>query len=528
MRKPTHPSSQEQELIRAIQRIAGRLRMIRFSELLLRCLFYSLVAAVLAVVVIKVTPLRYSPLWLLAGFSLASLPLAVVLFLFSPVTMFEAAVIADQRLRLKERLSSALEVVSTGESQDDELTREWREVLVSEANQAGRGINPRRNFPFRSSREGRYLWLPLVVVLTVTFLLPEVDWSADKKAQASTELQENAARELKKLAERQLLFKRERKEQQSTKTERISKEIQDLARELSAGKIERREMMSRLAKLTDSIKQQRATLAQRQPEIRKLESTLQAKLTAPLAEALLEDDYATAAFKLSELKKLLDQGKMSDADMNRLSAELGKLSELLGGDSALAKSLGEALKTAALNLKAKDLAGALSALDLAGMNIEDLKDLLAQIAMLDEWMIGVGACRASIAGATGPFVLCPFCGGGNCGGRCVGAGIGFGGMGGPGRGRGGRAPFTETDTTLLPDRVSGQFQDAPILGSVLVDGLPARGEASVEFSDVVLQSRQAAEDALNRENVPLTYRSSVRRYFDALETENETESEDEG
>ena len=38
--------------------------------------------------------------------------------------------------------------------------------------------------------------------------------------------------------------------------------------------------------------------------------------------------------------------------------------------------------------------------------------------------------------------------------------------------------------------------------------------ANVEFSGVVFESRQAAEDVLNRENVLLTYPSSARRDFE--------------
>jgi hypothetical protein len=515
VKKAIKPAPQEQMLLRAIRRVARRLRLVRFWDLLLRCVFYSLVAAILVVVITKVTPLRYPPVWLVVGFGLASLPLAIALFLLSPITLFDAAVIADQRLRLKEKLSSAVDLILAGKGHDDEIRREWRAALVDNANQSIRSINPNRSFPFQSSREGRFAWLPLVLSLVVTFLMPEMDWWAGKSAQAGPQLQEGTVRELKKLAERQLLSQRERKGQQFAKTEKISREIGELSRELAAGKIERREMMSRLAKITDQIQLQRAEFSECQPNLQALRSPLHAELPAELAEALKESDYTAAAVKLSELKKLLDQGKMTEEEQQQLSQELGNLSASLEDNSAL----GKALKAAAVNLEARDPAGVLSALNMAASSIEDLKDLAAQIALLDNWMAGVRACRASLADVTGPLMICPLCGG-MCGGKCQ----GLGGMGGYGRGRGGRAPFAETETTLLPDGIAGQFKDAPTLGTVLVRGLPARGEASVGFSDAVLQSRQVEEDALNREKVPLIYRSSVRRYFDALETENRAEN----
>ncbi|MFH1743789.1 MAG: hypothetical protein ABIH23_32695 [bacterium] len=537
MAKQENPNSPVEDFIRTIHRVAWRLRMIRFSKILLHSLFYCLSLAVLGIIIAKITPLPYSPqssFWLVTGFGLASLPVTLILFFLSPIPIPEAALTADQQLHLKEKLSSALEIYAIETSGADETEREWREVLIREANRAAHSIHPSRNFPFRVGREGRFFWLPLVLGAAAMLFLPEVNWSTGKKAEAAVEEQENVARELKKLAEKRVLTERKDPEQESPKTEQITKEIEKLAREMGEGKIERREMMSKLASLADQMEQRRAALSRQEPGLKPLNLPLQAKFTEDLAKALMEGDFKAAASKLDELKKLAGQEQLSRMDLSRLGDELTALSASLDENSALSEALNAAAKSlkglelSQSALSDQELANILEAMDLAGMSLDDLGDLAGQIAMLDQMMGGVCACRASLANATG--WLCPCCGG-MCGGMCAGLGNRPGaggdglGMGGPGRGRGNQAPFAETETGFQPDKLPGQFQKAPIVGSLLVKGLPRSGQASVEFSDVVLQSRQAAEDTFNRESVPLTYRSSVRRYFDALQTQNASEEE---
>lgn len=519
MTETRNRSSCEDELLRCVRRLTWRLRLVRFTRLLVRCLFYSLVAGTVGIAATKLTPLRCSPVTLMAAFGAASVPLAVLFYLLDPITPFTAAVIADQRLRLKERISSALELISAGATVDkDERFREWREVVIRNAHQAIREVDLGRVFPFRFGRECRYVWAPVLLAAVMTLFLPDLDWWTGKRAEARSQLQEEAVRRLKKLTEQQLLLHRERRDRRTTKLEKIYKEIEELSRELDAGRIERRELMSKLAKLSDRIKIERAALLQEQLEIPPLKSLPQGRLPAQLATALEESDFATAAIKLQEITKTIGQNRLTGEDRERLSKELAQLAQSLDRSP-----LGDALKAAAVNLAANNFAGAMQALNMAGKAANDMRARADQVALLDRWMRGIRASRATLAGATNVCLLC----GGSCAGACKGAGN-AGAMAAYGRGRGGRAPFQETQTESIPSRIPGQFQDAPIAGAFLVRGLPGRQDASVEFSDVVLESRQAAEDALNQQRVPLVYRSCVRRYFDMLEMRNTTGDADGG
>ena len=55
------------------------------------------------------------------------------------------------------------------------------------------------------------------------------------------------------------------------------------------------------------------------------------------------------------------------------------------------------------------------------------------------------------------------------------------------------------------------------MGTVEIMGEPKdKEEAFVPYSQVLPTYRQAAEEALEKENIPLEYRQYIREYFDNL------------
>jgi len=499
------------ELVKRIRRIAWRLRLVRLVELVSRCLFYCLCLAALAILVEKLTSLQISPIHFLVGAVVVSFPVALISYFVSPISLFAAAVSADHRLRLKEKLSTALEMIFDTQSQDNEIIHKWQEALVRDAGRAAQNVSPSRTFPFRLGREGRYMWIPLVVALVFAFLVPEWSGWNTSKAEAAVERQREVAQELNKLREKQIdLARRDRPEDPSAETEEIRQEMEKLSRDLVAGKLDRREAMSELAKLSEKIEQRLATLDKKQQEMQPLNQALETALAEELANAMMQGDFELVLTELDELEKKISQENLSEADRKKLGLDLEALSKSLGENSELAK----ALKKAGLALKGKNPESVLAALGEAGMCASDLKALAEQIEILGKCKGGVCACRANLAGAT----ACCLCGGAGCS-MCSG-GMG-GGMRTDGQGRGGVAPFKETATGFQPDQIQGNMQEAPPIGSFFVKGLPPKGEASTKFTDVVVRSRQTAEEALNREQVPPTYRSSVRRYFDTLQPQPE-------
>ena len=63
----------------------------------------------------------------------------------------------------------------------------------------------------------------------------------------------------------------------------------------------------------------------------------------------------------------------------------------------------------------------------------------------------------------------------------------------------------------------------PILGTVEVESQPRQEESIVPYQETFESFRSAAEDALDRQQVPLKYRPIVRRYFDEVDSAAGTE-----
>lgn len=75
-------------------------------------------------------------------------------------------------------------------------------------------------------------------------------------------------------------------------------------------------------------------------------------------------------------------------------------------------------------------------------------------------------------------------------------------------------------TRNLETQVKGKHGEGAFDTS-LVRGAPERGSAAQPYYEVYSTYRRAAEDALNREEVPATYKKQVRDYFDSLQPAGE-------
>jgi hypothetical protein len=95
-------------------------------------------------------------------------------------------------------------------------------------------------------------------------------------------------------------------------------------------------------------------------------------------------------------------------------------------------------------------------------------------------------------------------------------GIG-GGMGGPGIGMGGKSPAAGKPSNVkkIDTMVKGtKGQGESTLRSVR--GGPDRIDPSASYYEVYPNARRAAEDALNKEQVPAGFKRQVKEYFDSI------------
>jgi hypothetical protein len=92
------------------------------------------------------------------------------------------------------------------------------------------------------------------------------------------------------------------------------------------------------------------------------------------------------------------------------------------------------------------------------------------------------------------------------------------GFGGPGRGRGGKAPESETNVRFKNEKLKGRASGkGRITGVMYVKGLGKKGEATREYTSAVETFRKSQEESLENDNIPIERRALVRDYFDRIQ-----------
>jgi hypothetical protein len=313
---------------------------------------------------------------------------------------------------------------------------------------------------------------------------------------------------------------------QSAARESTSAKAMELAREAEkAGNRKLAEELKRLAK--EAVHAQDASelqdLAERLGDYAAQLDTpfrLPTDLMASLAQA-----FSGVEFELSEeaLEELADMAaewpkELTQEELDALASELEALAKLLE-DTEMAE-VAELLKEAAECLKAGDIEGAAKALAKCEGKLADCKFALT-----------AGACRGGLLGILGGLrgsgLASPL--------RSPGAGARID-RGGPtaqpfippdAQATSLYAPRT-TETSGTTERVRGQVRPGGPMVVTTERGAPTRVDASrVPYYEVITDYSKAAEEALSREDVPPTYRTTVRDYFDALQSGAESRKPEE-
>lgn len=69
---------------------------------------------------------------------------------------------------------------------------------------------------------------------------------------------------------------------------------------------------------------------------------------------------------------------------------------------------------------------------------------------------------------------------------------------------------------LVPTKIKGDIQPGGPMPSITLRGVSIKGESKVEYTEAIATAQGDARAALNQEEVPKSYRNSVRDYFDDL------------
>ncbi|HEY9173780.1 MAG TPA: hypothetical protein VI136_15970 [Verrucomicrobiae bacterium] len=279
----------------------------------------------------------------------------------------------DQRLGLKERLSTALELAGTASPP------EWRQLLLHDAATHAKQLDERRLLPFTLPRISRWALLVLALGVGLGFV-PEYRSKTHLQKQADAAVIRETGKNLAELTRRGL----EERKPALAATEKSLERVKDLGEQLAQAKLTRSEALRDLASVSEKLKQETRELA-KDPALRRLEQAARSPGSAHSPSA------ADLQQKMEALQQSLGDKAANPEALDKLKADLQKLQQtaagLKAGDSAASEALKQQLErsladlarqAAELGLSLPPLDEALKALEASQVD-KFLKDLnLAQ------------------------------------------------------------------------------------------------------------------------------------------------------
>lgn len=426
---------------------------------------------------------RFFPLPIPIGFAIA-LPIAVAsaiavgLSLLQKIDPFEVARFVDQRLDLKERLGTALEVMGRRDTGDFAI------LQIRDAARAAQAILPATVVPYAIPPTLK--WLPISILLVgLSFFIPRMYEIPPPPTASEQAAIHDAAARLEGAVS-------------GLDNAEFSKQIEETVKELRNKRTGVQASQEKLSKLGEEVQAQKNQLAED-------ELDQAAEAIAQLGENSNLLSGANAEEIASELQKLSDQmDELSEAQRAELDALLRQLAERLGGNPA-AKNLVDQLNeigTEGINpeMLAK-IARSLLAVDQQAKDIAQLEDILEEIKTSRK---NIGLAGIEMARKTGGIA---------------------GSDGGPGEESGtGAALGTQVDA-LPPEthptealQLRGATSDSEEFSTASTQEAP-NGEEEPTYMphrEAYLNAKQAYADAVERDGIPVRYQQRVKDYLDAI------------
>jgi len=344
--------SELQVIESALEQAARRRRWARA----LRGLWHGLlVGSVVSLVAVGAWHLLPLPLWTLTVAALAPFPCALIGMViggWAKLALPEVARWVDGREHLKERLSTALEVAASPDG------GAWRDLVVTDAAQHVKELDPRRLVQFRLPRATRWALVALALGAGLGFV-PEYRSKSFLQKKADEQSIKEVGRQLADLTRRSL----EKRPPALEPTQKALENVTDLGDQLAKKSFTRSEALKDLANVAEKLKDELKEMG-KDPALRKMEQA---------ARASTGTDSQTAAGlqkQIESLQKQLGTPTGNPEALDKLKKELQKLQEA-------AKGLADRNSPASAADKRK-LSESLSALS------KQMQDMGLQLPQLDD------------------------------------------------------------------------------------------------------------------------------------------------
>ena len=518
--------------------------------------------------------------WVVVGPALGLFALASAVAWWMPnrPSPLHVAVEVDQRLELKEKLSTAM--LCRGREDAFAQAASDDASAVARRPETARDVRTR----FMVSAPQRWWITPVLLAATVLtgMTVPAGDWFARKDDQLTMEehervqeIREQYEMAIKEAAEKVGKDPKELKEMlaeadSEMKTPDATKEPEQF----------QREAFKKLNALNDQLRKQTDTEQSRaleamQSKLSQLNPTTENSPVSDLTKSLAKGDFSAAKQAMDELKKEIEQGNLPD-DQKQALADLARQLEKLAQNQDAMK---EQLKQAGLDPKAmENIQDLQNALDQAKNLTEEQKQQLMQAAQAAQQAAQAmqsmaGACQ-NMAGQPGQQSQQGMAGqqamqgAGEMGdqlsqmemmaqqlanlnaaceglaGQCQGMGQGLGtkgqgisqamaqmqwmqmqgnssgaGMGRHGQGAGGRGSRLATKMSFTDEKQKvATDPNSQIIGTTFIEGKQIiKGESQAKFSELVRAAESRAREDVDENVLPAQYEQAMKVYFGEMQ-----------
>jgi hypothetical protein len=293
-------------------------------------LLVGLGLATFAVLVARLVPLPYSPWQLGAALVITAVALALLVGWRRRPDSLEVAIRADLALKLKQRLSTAWEIMTV--RGDSELA----ERLSVQAVKAGLPTHPGRLFPLRVNRWGRLAPLAAIALLLASAV--DLGWM---QAPAPREVDEQVVREGQRLGAFGRAMQERARRDRLPRSARQAQQLERLGAHMESGALARGEALGQLRGMRDALDEERmqALAEANQTDIGPLRGEGSPLASDPDTRAALESiqrwtpdsaDTRALAKQLADLERSgVPQRDLEDALRRKLTEDIEGLREML-------------------------------------------------------------------------------------------------------------------------------------------------------------------------------------------------------
>jgi len=441
---------------------------------------------------------------------------------------------------------------------------EYKPLVVRQADHAASRVRPKDILTYDWQRPAAHVAGALAVLLAGILFLPQFDpfgRAAARERAAERRRQLQDSRKANRTRLRQLRAVRP----EESLSPAVKNAFDDLKQTFDQAKPKLQDVNRR------RLRQAQARLAElwRKQSERKLKEALSRRNTpqrfgqsatgqqAERRKQLEKGDSSGVKKEVAELKKLARklQKTKNPVEQQQIKREMQKrlkgLSKFAGqglSSSGLSAALSRALDQLAMSemegLSAEALEGLEESLELTEEELEALAQSLRDMEeleraleacrnaqLLNEWeeldgercsqcqglaeyaelyrKMTAGRC-SKCGGKIGANGCCMACG------ACPGAGYGW--TGGAGHGRGGILPEDpDAETDFASTKARSALRAGKILLSIEKHAVPEAGEARVEYEERLREVQEGVSEAVVNEEIPPAYHDAVKSYFDSLD-----------